>query len=100
MKSRRTTELVLLVCAWALGILGTLQVGWATGEGTPPRLWITISAVALIALVMHVVVRVRANFGWMDLKNQGSAPQTSLTRGAPDCDNAPLSKGSSRQINE
>ena len=62
MKSRRTTELVLLVCAWALGILGTLQVGWATGEGTPPRLWITISAVALIALAMHVVVRVRAKY--------------------------------------
>ena len=61
-KSRRTTELVLLVCAWALGILGTLQVGWATGEGTPPRLWITISAVALIALAMHVVVRVRARY--------------------------------------
>ncbi|MFB0943833.1 MAG: FtsW/RodA/SpoVE family cell cycle protein, partial [Candidatus Nanopelagicales bacterium] len=62
MRSRRTTELVLLVCAWALGILGTLQVGWATGEGTPPRLWITISAVALIALAMHVVVRVRAKY--------------------------------------
>jgi cell division protein FtsW (lipid II flippase) len=61
-KSRRNTELVLLVFAWALGILGTLQVGWATGEGTPPRLWITISAVALIALVMHVVVRVRAKY--------------------------------------
>ncbi len=62
MKSRRNLELVLLVFAWALGVLGTLQVGWATGEGTPPRLWITTVAVAIIALVMHVVVRMRAKF--------------------------------------
>ncbi len=62
MKSRRNLELVLLVFAWTLGILGTLQVGWATGEGTPPRLWITTVAVAIIALVMHVVVRMRAKY--------------------------------------
>ena len=62
MKSRRNTELILLVFAWALGVLGTLQVGWATGEGTPPRLWITAGAVALIALVMHFVVRFRAKY--------------------------------------
>jgi len=35
--SRRNVELVLLVFAWALGVLGTLQVGWAIGAsaGTP-----------------------------------------------------------------
>jgi cell division protein FtsW (lipid II flippase) len=62
MSKRRNIELVLLVFAWALGILGTLQVGWATGEGTPPRLWITTGTVALIALVMHLVVRFRATY--------------------------------------
>ena len=62
MNNRRNVELVLLIFAWALGILGTLQVGWATGEGTPPRLWITTGAVALIALAMHLVVRFRATY--------------------------------------
>ena len=62
MNNRRNVELVLLVFAWAIGILGTLQVGWSTGEGTPPRLWITTGAVALIALAMHLVVRFRATY--------------------------------------
>jgi len=61
-KKRRNTELALLIFAWLLGVLGTLQVGWATGEGTPPRLWITAGAVAAVALVMHTVVRIRAPY--------------------------------------
>ena len=61
-KKRRNTELALLIFAWLLGVLGTLQVGWATGEGTPPRLWITAGAVAVVALVMHTVVRIRAPY--------------------------------------
>lgn len=61
-RTRRNLELFLLVFAWGLGVLGTLQVGWATGEGTPPRLWITAGAVAVVALAMHVVVRIKARY--------------------------------------
>jgi cell division protein FtsW (lipid II flippase) len=43
-------------------VLGILQVGWATGEGTPPRLWITAIAVLVIAVTMHIVVRLRASY--------------------------------------
>ena len=41
--SRRNLELVLLVFAWAVGVLGTLQIGWANGVsrtvncGSPPE---------------------------------------------------------------
>lgn len=60
--SRRSAELLLLGCAWALGVLGTLQVGWATGEGTPSRLWVTVGVVGALALVMHIVVRFKARY--------------------------------------
>ena len=60
--NRRGTELFLLVIAWALGLLGTLQVGWATGEGTPQRLWITAGVVGILALTMHFVVRFTAPY--------------------------------------
>ena len=60
--SRRSAELLLLGCAWALGVLGTLQVGWATGEGTPGRLWVTVGVVGALALVMHIVVRLKARY--------------------------------------
>ena len=60
--SRRGAELLLLGCAWALGVLGTLQVGWATGEGTPSRLWVTVGVVGALALVMHLVVRLKARY--------------------------------------
>ena len=59
---RRSTELFLLVIAWILGLLGTLQVGWATGEGTPQRLWITAVVVGVLALTMHFVVRFTAPY--------------------------------------
>jgi cell division protein FtsW (lipid II flippase) len=60
--TRRNLELVLLVFAWSLGLLGTLQVGWATGEGAASRLWITAGVVGVLALIMHVVVRVKASY--------------------------------------
>ena len=60
--NRRNIELVLLVFAWALGVFGTLQVGWATGEGMTPRLWITVGVVGVLALAMHIVVRWKATY--------------------------------------
>ena len=60
--NRRGTELFLLIIAWSLGLLGTLLVGWATGEGTPQRLWITAAVVGALALTMHFVVRFTAPY--------------------------------------
>jgi cell division protein FtsW (lipid II flippase) len=60
--SRRNVEVVLLLLAWGIGVLGTLQVGWATGEGTPPRLWITAGVVGALALIMNVTLRVTAKY--------------------------------------
>ena len=54
--SRRLLELSLLIFAWAIGVLGVLQVAWATGEGVTTRLWITVSVVGLLALASHAVV--------------------------------------------
>ena len=60
--NRRNVELLLLVFAWGVGVLGTLQVGWATGEGVSSRLWITAAVVGALALVMHGVVRWKAPY--------------------------------------
>jgi len=60
--TRRWVELVLVLFAWGLGVLGTLQVGWATGEPLGQRFWITAGVVGALALVTHVVVRWRAPF--------------------------------------
>lgn len=60
--SRRSLELVLIIAAWAIGVFGTLQVGWASGEGMPARLWITVAVVGVLALAMHVTVRLRARY--------------------------------------
>jgi cell division protein FtsW (lipid II flippase) len=60
--NRRGTELFLLIIAWSLGLLGTLLVGWATGEGTPQRLWVTAAVVGALALTMHFVVRFTAPY--------------------------------------
>lgn len=60
--SRRNLELVLLVFAWAIGVLGTLQVGWATGETTDNGVWVTAAVVGVLALAMHVVVRWKAKY--------------------------------------
>jgi len=60
--TRRWVELVLVLFAWGLGVLGTLQVGWATGEPLGQRFWITAGVVGALALVTHAVVRWRAPF--------------------------------------
>jgi cell division protein FtsW (lipid II flippase) len=60
--SRRNVELVLLVFAWGLGLLGTLQVNWATGESAGSRLWITTGVIGALALAMHVMVRWKATY--------------------------------------
>ena len=60
--SRRLAELGLLVVAWAIGTLGTLQVGWASGDGTPPRLWVTVGVVIALSLGAHIAVQLRARF--------------------------------------
>ncbi len=60
--TRRWVELVLLIFAWGLGVLGTLQVGAATGEGTPSRLWITVAVVGGVALLMHIAVSIWARY--------------------------------------
>lgn len=60
--TRRWVELLLVLFAWGLGVLGTLQVGAATGEGTPSRLWITVGVVGGIALLMHVAVSIWARY--------------------------------------
>ena len=47
--NRRTTELFLVIGAWILGVAGTMQIAWATGEGMTPRLWITVVIVGVLA---------------------------------------------------
>jgi len=59
---RRGLELALLILAWGLGVLGTLQVAWSTGEGVHPRFWITASVVGAIALTTHLIVRWRVPY--------------------------------------
>jgi hypothetical protein len=60
--TRRGVELLLLVFAWLIGVLGVLQVGWATGEGATTRLWITVAVVGALALAMHITVRLTAPY--------------------------------------
>lgn len=59
---RRNLELVLILIAWGIGVLGTLQVAWSTGEGVHPRFWITAGAVGVIALATHIIVRWRVPY--------------------------------------
>lgn len=60
--SRRNLELVLLVFAWAIGLLGTLQIGWAIGRDPDAGLWVTSGVIGLLALLMHVIVRWKARY--------------------------------------
>ena len=60
--SRRNLELLLLVFAWGLGVLGTVQISWAIGEEPDSRLWITTGVVGVLAILMHVVVRWKARY--------------------------------------
>jgi cell division protein FtsW (lipid II flippase) len=60
--TRRNVELLLLVFAWGIGLLGTLQVGWAIGREPDTGLWVTSGVVGLLALVTHLIVRFRAPY--------------------------------------
>jgi cell division protein FtsW (lipid II flippase) len=60
--NRRNTELMLVIAAWVLGVAGTMQIAWATGEGMTPRLWITVVIVGILAGAMHVAVRLKAEY--------------------------------------
>ena len=60
--NRRNIELGLLVGAWLIGTFGTIQVAWATTEGMNQRLWITIGAVVILSLGMHLTLRKRATY--------------------------------------
>ena len=61
-RTRRWVELMLLILAWGIGLLGTVQIGWVTGEGMTERLWITAGVVGGLALLMHIVVRIWAKY--------------------------------------
>lgn len=60
--TRRNIELGLILLAWLIGTLGTLIVGWATGEAVPGRFFINAAVVAVLALGMHIVVRWKASY--------------------------------------
>ena len=60
--NRRNVELVLLIFAWLIGVLGALQVGWATGETTENSVWVMTAVVGALALAMHAVVRWKARY--------------------------------------
>ena len=60
--TRRLWELLLLVFAWLIGVLGFLQVQWANGEGANTQLWLTVSVVGVLALVSHGVVQWKARY--------------------------------------
>jgi cell division protein FtsW (lipid II flippase) len=53
---------MLVIAAWVLGVAGTMQIAWATGEGMTPRLWITVVIVGILAGAMHVAVRLKAEY--------------------------------------
>ena len=61
-RTRRWVELMLLIMAWGIGLLGTVQIGWVTGEGMTERLWVTAGVVGGLALLMHIVVRIWAKY--------------------------------------
>ncbi len=60
--SRRNVELILLVFAWSIGLLGTLQITWAIGQEPTSSLWITAGVVGALSLVMHGVTRWKASY--------------------------------------
>ncbi len=61
-RTRRNIELLLLVLAWGLGVLGAYQVTLATGEALPQRFWVTTAIVGGVALATHIVVRWRVPY--------------------------------------
>jgi cell division protein FtsW (lipid II flippase) len=60
--TRRLWELLLLIFAWLIGVLGFLQIQWANGEGANAQLWLTVTVVGVLALVSHGVVQWKARY--------------------------------------
>jgi cell division protein FtsW (lipid II flippase) len=60
--SRRNLELVLVLFAWAIGVLGTLQINWAIGREPDTGLWVTAGVIGVLALTMHLAVRWKARY--------------------------------------
>ncbi|MEE3088092.1 MAG: hypothetical protein VX327_00225, partial [Actinomycetota bacterium] len=54
--TRRWVELLLLILAWGIGLLGTMQVGWVSGEGMTTQLWVTAGVVGGLALAAHITI--------------------------------------------
>lgn len=57
--TRRWLELFLIVCAWGLGVLGSVQVAWTTGWPLDNGFWLMTAAVLAISVVAHLIVRWR-----------------------------------------
>ena len=60
--TRRWVELALILGALVVGLGGLLQVNWATGDAVPTSHWLVIGLVAVLAIVMHVIVRWKARY--------------------------------------
>ena len=60
--TRRWVELLLLIMAWGIGLLGTMQIGWVSGEGMTTRLWVTAGVVGGLALAAHITIRIVAKY--------------------------------------
>lgn len=60
--TRRWVELLLLILAWGIGLLGTMQVGWVSGEGMTTQLWVTAGVVGGLALAAHITIRIFARY--------------------------------------
>ena len=60
--TRRWVELALILGALVVGLGGLLQVNWSTGDAVPTSHWLVIGLVAVLAIVMHVIVRWKARY--------------------------------------
>ena len=60
--TRRNTELALVIIAWLLGVLGLLQIDWTNALEMTSQAWTLAGLVGLLALGMHITVRLRATY--------------------------------------
>ena len=51
-----------MILAWGIGLLGTMQIGWVSGEGMTTRLWVTAGVVGGLALAAHITIRIFARY--------------------------------------
>ena len=60
--TRRNAELALIVFSWLLGALAMMQVNWANAIDIAPLEWMLAILVGVLALAMHLAVRLRAPY--------------------------------------